>query len=138
MTTFAPPAAPGKFDAVVYAVRRSRSMASMLPSLLLSGVITLAVSAVLHLTWSGAHRGFAGAWMESWLVTWPIAFPLIYLLGSVLPKLATVISAPARREETGTGGLALCDITQASAGVTAKNGFTVLRKLKPAHDYRAP
>lgn len=122
--------------AAVYRLRRSRSIASMLPSLLLSGVITLAMTAVMHLTWGGAGRGFATAWMESWLTTWPIAFPLAYVLGPALMKVAAYISAPASRDGARTAELAFGDITAVSERVTANNGLTVLRKIRPAHDFR--
>lgn len=127
----------GALHAIVYRLRRSRSVASMLPSLLLSGVITLAMTAVMHLTWGGWNRGFAGVWMESWLTTWPIAFPVAYLLGPTVRKVAAYISAPANRPQPRTEGLVFGDIAQASDSVTANHGLTVLRRLQPAYDFRA-
>lgn len=132
------PADLGVAGSSVYRLRRSHSLASMLPSLLLSGVITLVMTAVMHLMWSGWTSGFFGAWMESWLTAWPIAFPVAYLSAPVLQKLATAISAPVDDAMTpAKSGLAFGDITAVSASVTAHNGFVVLRNLKPAHDFSA-
>lgn len=117
---------------LVHSVRASRSLASMLPALLSSGVMTLVITAVMHLMWSGLIDGFVGVWMESWLTAWPIAFPVAYLSGPLLGRLAAMISAPAARR---TGGLACGDIADASERVTAQNGLLVRRNLKPAHDY---
>ena len=122
---------------VLYRLRRSKSIASMLPFLLLSGVITLVMTAVMHLMWSGWNDGFFGVWMESWLTAWPIAFPVAYLVSPALLKLAACISAPAVRAEPRLPGLAFGDINAVSANATANNGLTVLRNLKPAHDFSA-
>lgn len=129
--------APGPLKAAIYRLRRSRSIASMLPSLLSSGVITLAMTAVMHLTWGGWTRGFVNAWMESWLTTWPIAFPMVYLLGPAVRKLAAYICAAARRTDARTANLACRDITAVSDRVTANHGLTVLRNIRPAHDFGA-
>lgn len=122
---------------VLYRVRRSRSLASMLPFLLLSGVITLVMTAVMRLMWTGWTDGFVSVWMESWLTAWPIAFPIAYLVSPPLLKLATYISAPAARPAPRVRGLTFGDINGVSARVTAHNGLTVLRNLKPAHDFSA-
>lgn len=128
------PALPGD---MLYRLRRSKSIASMLPFLLLSGVITLVMTAVMHLMWTGLSEGFLGVWMESWLTAWPIAFPIAYLVSPALLKFAAYISAPASRAEPRLPGLAFGDIRSASASVTATHGLTVLRNLKPAHDFSA-
>lgn len=57
----------------------SKSLASMLPALLMTGVLTLVLSAVMRLVWIGFSNDFFAAWMEAWLTTWPIAFPIAYL-----------------------------------------------------------
>jgi hypothetical protein len=49
-----------------YFLRRSQSLASMLPALL-SGLIALVVAAVECLLRMGVTGGFFGAWMEAWL-----------------------------------------------------------------------
>lgn len=112
-------------------LRSSRALASMMPALLSSGVMTLVITAVMHLMWNGLVDGFVSAWMESWLTAWPIAFPVAYLLAPVLGRMAYVpapVTAP---------GLGCGDIVNASARVTERNGFTVLRNLKPIHDFSA-
>lgn len=76
-------------------LRKSRSLASMLPSFMLSAVVTLTLTALMRLMWLGVDRHFFSAWMESWLTLWPIAFPIMYLLGSPLRKLAARISPQA-------------------------------------------
>lgn len=76
----------------MHLLRRSHALASMFPSLLLSGVITLAVTAVVCVMWIGTDNDFFGAWMEAWLTSWPIAFPLTYLLNVVLRRLALPMS----------------------------------------------
>ena len=116
-------------------LRRSRSLASMLPALLTSGLMTLVVTAVMHVA-SGAADGFLGRWVESWLTAWPIAFPVAYLAGPALMKLAAAISAPARMQAR-EPGLAFGDIADASQRVTRRHGYSVLRGLKQPHDFSA-
>lgn len=126
----------GAFGQLVHRLRRSRSLASMLPALLFSGLMTLVVTAVMHVTSGAMADGFAGRWMESWLTAWPIAFPVAYLTGPAVLRLAAAISAPARMQAR-YPGLAFDDIADASRRVTRRNGFAVLRGLKPAHDFSA-
>jgi hypothetical protein len=107
----------------------------MLPSLVMTGFITLLVSGIERLMWFGVGRNFFKAWMESWLTVWPIAFPIVYLVGPSVFKLAARIAAPAGMTTVRTamrepGGLALSDIEDASASATANNGLKVRRKPK--------
>jgi hypothetical protein len=110
-------------------------LASMLPALLFSGLMTLVVTAVMHATWGTMADGFIGRWMESWLTAWPIAFPVAYLASPALLRLAAAISAPATRPAVREPGLAFGDIADASRRTTRRNGYAVLRGLKPAHDF---
>src|SRR5437868_9638139 len=80
-------------------VRRSQSLAVMLPSLLQTGVITLVISAVMRLVWVGFDHHFFRIWMESWLTAWPITFPVAYLIGPSIVRFAARI-APAARTQT--------------------------------------
>jgi hypothetical protein len=112
-------------------VRRSRSIASMLPALVLSGLATLIVTGLLQ---ESESARFLGAWMESWLIAWPITFPVVYVLGSALLKLAASLSAPSPVRHPGLG---YSDVADASERVTAAHGFTVLRTLKVKDDFRA-
>jgi len=68
----------------------SRSLASMLPSLLSTGVATLLFSALLRLLWIGFTNDFFAAWMEAWLTTWPIAFPMVYISKRLYRSLTKV------------------------------------------------
>lgn len=67
---------------------RSRALASMLPSLLLSGMSMLTVTAIMCPIGNGAGKGVFGVWMEAWLISWPITFPLVYLFGLLLRRFA--------------------------------------------------
>jgi hypothetical protein len=128
--------AHGLIGNTVLRLRRSRALASMLPALLFSGLMTLVVTAVMHAMSGTFADGFFGRWMESWLTAWPFAFPVAYLAGPALQRLAAAISAPAR-VQVHEPGLAFGDIADASRRVTRRNGFSVLRGLKPAHDFSA-
>ncbi|HYD58864.1 MAG TPA: DUF2798 domain-containing protein [Noviherbaspirillum sp.] len=128
--------AQGPIGNVVLRLRRSRALASMLPALLFSGLMTLVVTAVMHAMWSASAESFFGQWMESWLTAWPIAFPIAYVTGPALQMLAAAISAPAH-VQVREPGLVFGDIADASRRVTRRNGFSVLRGLKPAHDFSA-
>jgi len=132
MTTLAHPIISAPLAQLLDRVRRSRSLASMLPALLLSGVMTFVITAVMHAMWTG----ISGHWLESWLTAWPIAFPVAYIAGPLLTRMSAVISAPAMRAaEARQPGLAFGDIADASRSVTKRHGFAVLRGLKPAHDF---
>lgn len=101
----------------------------MLPSLLLAGVITLVMTAVMRLLWVGYSHDFFRIWMETWLTAWPIAFPVVYLAGPSLVKFAARLAAPtARTAAYEPVGLALSDVDDASARATAKNSLKVRRK----------
>ena len=93
MSTLAHPTFSAPLALLLQRVRRSRSLASMLPALLISGVMTFVVTAVMHFMWDG----ISGHWLESWLTAWPIAFPVAYVAGPLLTRMAAVISAPAMR-----------------------------------------
>lgn len=116
-------------------LRSSRALASMMPALLSSGVMTLVITAVMHLMWNGLVDGFFSVWMESWLTAWPIAFPVAYLLAPVLGRMAA--ASAAAPGTAAAPGLGCGDIVGVSASVTERNGFTVLRNLKPIHDFSA-
>jgi len=88
--------AGGIIGGTVLRLRRSRSLASMLPALLFSALMTLVVTAVMQASAGVVTDGFFGRWMESWLTAWPIAFPVAYLAGTVVLRLAAVISAQAQ------------------------------------------
>ena len=120
-------------------VRRSRSLASMLPALLASGVVTLVYAWITHPLRGNDGAGFMRVFLENWLTAWPITFPIAYLLGSALLKLAASLNArsAAKVVRAPASGLAFRDVAAISARVTANHGCTVLRNLKPAHEFRA-
>jgi len=117
-------------------VRHSRSLASMMPALILSGVMALVITAVMLATQAGVAEGFVGSWMESWLTAWPIAFPVTYLVGPLVGKVTASRAAATARTTLRSKGLAFGDIAGASSRVTAKHGLHVLR-LKPQHNFSA-
>ncbi|MFZ6843463.1 DUF2798 domain-containing protein [Undibacterium sp. RuTC16W] len=100
----------------VRAVAGSKSLASMLPTILTTGVITLVATAVMRLLWLGFNNDFFGAWMEAWLTTWPIAFPVAYMVKPVVYRLSRGVSQVAEPEVviTSPKGLSLHDVHSAS------------------------
>ncbi|HEV2610444.1 MAG TPA: DUF2798 domain-containing protein [Noviherbaspirillum sp.] len=118
-------------------LRRSRSLASMLPSLLFTGALTLIMTAVMQLVWEGLTADFFSVWMTTWLTAWPIAFPVAYLIGPATSRFAARITAPARTRKPQVRqpvGLWFDDIADASARATAKNGLRANHRLRdPFH-----
>ncbi|MDP3842993.1 MAG: DUF2798 domain-containing protein [Oxalobacteraceae bacterium] len=111
----------------------SNSLASMLPSLLMTGLITLVMAAVLRLVWVGFSADFYAAWMEAWLTSWPIVFPFAYLLSAPVFRLAALVAAPAVTLEAGrAASLSLAQIADASANATAINGLRAQRRRAQA------
>lgn len=133
MTSLSSPVSLAKQTGTAQWLRRSRSLAVMLPSLLLTGVITLIVTAVMCIMWNAPAGGFFGAWMESWLTAWPIAFPVTYLIAPSVNRLAARISAPAREDAAmnkPVAGLWFDDIVDVSTRATVKSGTFVRRNLR--------
>ncbi|WP_423679900.1 MULTISPECIES: DUF2798 domain-containing protein [unclassified Undibacterium] len=102
----------------------SRSLASMLPSLLMTGLLTLFVTAILRLLWVGMTSDFFASWMEAWLTTWPIAFPLAYMALPVVQKISRSLSKPVVLQHR-TQGIGIAAVQQVSDEVTAQNGLTL-------------
>jgi hypothetical protein len=118
---------------VTQALRRSRSLASMLPSLLFTGALTFVMTAVMQLVWEGPTANFFSVWMTTWLTAWPIAFPVAYLIGPVTSRFAARISAPARTRTPQVRrpvGLWFDDIADVSSRATAKNGLRANHRLR--------
>lgn len=80
-----------RFDPPIHHAKFMRKLPArfepLLFSLLLSGMMSLLVSAVA--TWHslGMPPGFVGVWMASWLSSWPIAFPAVMVVAPVVRKL---------------------------------------------------
>jgi hypothetical protein len=81
-------------------VRRSRSLASMLPPLLVSGIITLVTAAAMRLGLVGMDRDFFRVWMETWLTAWPFAFRAVYLAAPLLGRFAARIGVRSGKTAT--------------------------------------
>ncbi|SNS13404.1 Protein of unknown function [Noviherbaspirillum humi] len=108
-------------------LRRSRSLASVLPALLLTGVITLVSTAASTLL-NNAAQGFMAHWMQSWLTAWPIAFPIAWVLAPLLDRLGAGLGARATPP-----GLGWHAITSASDKASARNGVAPRRQLRSPH-----
>ena len=117
----------GVLGEVARFLRHSRSLAAMLPWLLLTAVITAVITAAMQWTWFGYGEHFVGNWVEAWLATWAIAFPIAFVLGPLPLKCA--VRAPVPKKKF-TAGLSFDDIADASARVTRKHGLIVRRDLK--------
>ena len=106
----------------------SKSLASMLPTFLTTGIITLVICAVTRLLWLGFSNNFYGAWMEAWLTTWPIAFPLAYMGMPFMKRLTNFLSASVKKPEpTKTSGLSLSQIEKVASNATQKNHLQAQR-----------
>lgn len=105
----------------------SKSLGSMLPTILTTGVITLVISAVMRLVWVGFSNDFFAAWMEAWLTTWPIAFPLAYLSKPLIHRFANHVAAPVASQGPAAvaSGLTVSHIEKVTASATAKNQLQV-------------
>lgn len=110
-------------------VAGSKSLASMLPTILTTGLVSLVATAVLRLMWMGWGHDFVGAWMEAWLTVWPIAFPAAYISKPLINKLTRRLSKPVVTEQA----LGINAIMQASEQATAESGLTRKRSLLPVH-----
>ncbi|MFZ6741756.1 DUF2798 domain-containing protein [Undibacterium sp. JH2W] len=110
-------------------VAGSKSLASMLPTILTTGLVSLVATAVLRLMWMGWGHDFMGAWMEAWLTVWPIAFPAAYISKPLVNKLARRLSKPLASEHA----LGASTIMQASKQATARSGLTRKPSLLPVH-----
>jgi hypothetical protein len=100
-------------------VRSSKSLTSMIPSLVVTGLGSLLLAGLV--AWVGAGHHFFGRWMETWLTAWPIAFPIVYLI----EHLSLAAAKPATSKPA---GMALMDIEAASTGDAVKNDLKVRRK----------
>lgn len=102
----------------------SKSLASMLPTILTTGVITLVVTGVLRILWAGMSNDFLSAWMEAWFTTWPIAFPIAYLSKPLIRKVSLSLT---QSHAVKNSSLSLVQITSASDDATKSNHLKVQR-----------
>lgn len=61
----------------------SRKYAPLLFSFILSGVMSLIVSAISTVRVLGFDTGLGLAWLESWGIAWAIAFPTVSVVAPV-------------------------------------------------------
>lgn len=114
-------------------MRRSRSVASMLPAFLISGMASLVMSLVLHAAGTGGNEHLVTGWVEGWLTAWPIAFPLTYVVALSLRKVTSLLKKRPRL----AGGLGFADVVDVSGEVTKAHRLHVLRGLRTGDTYRA-
>ncbi|MFZ6771620.1 DUF2798 domain-containing protein [Undibacterium sp. SXout7W] len=115
-------------------VAGSKSLASMLPTILTTGVITLVVTATMRLIWAGFNNDFFAAWMEAWLTTWPIAFPIAYLTKPLVNRLTRSVSKPvAASVQRRRPGLTVADVMSASEQATHARGLRVRESVTPRY-----
>lgn len=112
------------------ALAGSKSLASMLPTILSTGVLTLVITAILRLVWVGFNNDFFAAWMEAWLTTWPIAFPLAYLSKPWIYQVSTSLSVPVSNQLPADHepGLRLSDVNKAAELASIKNQLRILNR----------
>lgn len=114
-------------------MRRSRSVASMLPAFLISGIASLVMSLVLHAAGTGDNEHLVTGWVEGWLTAWPIAFPLFYVAALCLRKVTSLLNKRMRP----VGGLGFADVVEVSDEVTKVHRLHVLRGLHAGDPYWA-
>lgn len=119
------------------ALAGSKSLASMLPTILTTGVVTLAITAILRLVWVGFNNDFFGAWMEAWLTTWPIAFPLAYLSKPWIYQVSSSLSVPVQNQLPADHepGLRVSHVSKAAELASIKNQLRVLNRPYIHHNY---
>ena len=119
---------------LVREVAGSKSLASMLPTILTTGVITLVVTATMRLIWAGFNNDFFAAWMEAWLTTWPIAFPIAYMTKPLVNRLARSVSkSVAVSVQPRRPGLTVADVMSASEQATRARGLRVRESVTPRY-----
>lgn len=70
--------------------------APILFGLLLSGLMSLIVSAVATFRAVGLPDGFVGMWMQAWAPSWLIAFPTVLVVAPLVRRLVGVLVAQPR------------------------------------------
>ncbi|MDG1581752.1 DUF2798 domain-containing protein [Pseudomonas sp. GOM6] len=64
----------------------------LLFALILSGLMSLLVSAVSTLRVLGAGPGFVEAWLSAWLAAWLFAFPTVLLVAPLTRRLVGLLT----------------------------------------------
>lgn len=63
------------------------SFAQPLFSLILSGLMSCAISGLATYQALGAVPGFVGEWMRAWAPSWALAFPLVLVLAPLTRRI---------------------------------------------------
>lgn len=66
----------------------------LLFALILSGLMSLLVSAVSTLRVLGAGPGFVETWLSAWLAAWLFAFPAVLLVAPLTRRLVGLLTRP--------------------------------------------
>jgi len=70
--------------------------APVLFGIILSGLMSLLVSAISTLHAIGAGADFLDIWISAWLTTWVVAFPVVLLVAPVTRRFVEqLVSSPA-------------------------------------------
>ena len=60
--------------------------------LIISGLMALMMSGIMHLLHAGVHPGMVQAWLMTFLTAWPIAFVLSLGVGPLAFRLAYALA----------------------------------------------
>lgn len=71
-----------------------RRLAPVAFGLLLSGLMSLIVSAISTARVVGLGPGFPGEWLSAWLSSWMIAFPAVLVIAPVVRRLVSRLTQP--------------------------------------------
>lgn len=71
---------PGKFAPILF-------------SAILSGIMSLVVSAISTFAALGPGNEFLGSWMSAWLPAWLIAFPVVSFVAPLTRRLVNALTA---------------------------------------------
>ena len=72
---------PRKFEPVVF-------------GLVLSGLMSLIVSAISAIVAGGFERQFFSLWMASWFTSWLLAFPIVLMVGPIARRAVRRLLMP--------------------------------------------
>lgn len=71
----------------------SPKYAPILFSAILSGLMSLVVSAISTMRLNGFEHAFVCAWLTSWLTAWTIAFPTVSVIAPMTRKVVDGLTA---------------------------------------------
>jgi hypothetical protein len=71
-----------------------RRFEPVLFGLVLSGLMSLVVSAIATMKAAGMGPGFLALWTSSWLTAWLVAFPIVLLAGPLARRMVRGLLKP--------------------------------------------